>query len=162
MWVITLRLALVVVFAAPNAGAQRLNGPPVLMVSAGNRVRVGVTDSVLLLPYGAPSQRLVGTVQSITPDTLYLQVIGGTNPSAIPRELIRGVELSLGPPSRRATAREWGIAGGVYGGLLMMRPSARRSGFENAMIGTAVGSALGVLFGLVHPREPWRIAWLPE
>jgi len=162
MRVIMLGVALVVVFAAPNAGAQRPYDGQILMVSAGNRVRIGVTDSVHLSPYGSPSQRLIGIVQSITPDTLYLEVIEGTYPSAIPRELIRGVELSLGPPSRRATAREWGIAGGVYLGLAMMRRTPHRSGFQNAMIGTAVGSALGVLYGLVHPREPWRVAWLPE
>lgn len=154
--------ALAIVLAAPNVGAQRFQEASHLMISAGNRVRIGVTDSVRLSPLGTPRQRLTGTVRGITADTLYLEVIAGSQPSAIPRALIQGVDLSLGPPSRRATAKEWGIAGGLYGGLLMMRPSPRRTGFENTMIGIAVGTSIGVLYGLVHPNERWRVAWLPE
>ena len=142
--------------------AQPINGPRALIVKVGDRVRIGVTDSVARTPMAIPSRHLIGIVRGIVPDTLYLEATPGAQPTAIARLLITDVELSLGRPSRLKTARDWGFAGSVYGGLAMMRRTENHTGTENSLMGAAVGGTLGLLVGFFNPREPWRTAWLPE
>lgn len=147
--------------------AQSSRTPRFRMVQVGERVRIGVTDSIAQSPFASASQRLTGTVRGIAPDTLYLELSQseGTT-TAIPRARIQGVSVSLGRPSRAESAEELGVNAAVMLALLLpwtgdeKRSTASRLG--SAAVGAGVGLAAGALIGMVRPYERWRLAWLPE
>lgn len=158
---------LVLLLICPWAlGAQQFREPRFRMVQVGERVRIGVTDSIAQSPFASASQRLTGTVRGIAPDTLYLELSQAAGPTAIPRARIQGVAISLGRPSRTESAEELGVNGAVLLALLLpwtgdeKRSTASR--LRSAAVGAGVGFAAGALIGLVRPYERWRVAWLPE
>jgi hypothetical protein len=130
---------------------------------------VGVVDSVLRFPRRQPARPVVGTIHAIVPETLYLRVAAPEAPRvvAVPRILIQEVERSLGPPSRRQSAKEMGLAGGVVFGLFVGPAIARRgapigSTDQARLVGFAGGFVVGALGGMLRPYERWRWGWLPE
>ena len=146
--------------------AQSFRNPQFRIVQVGERVRIGVTDSIAQSPFASASQRLTGTVLGIAPDTLYLELSQSAGTTAIPRARIQGVSVSLGRPSRVESAEELGVNAAVMLALLLpwtgdeKRSTASR--FGSAAVGAGVGLAAGALIGLVRPYERWRLAWLPE
>lgn len=150
-----------------NADAQLWSRTPTL-VDIGTRVRVGLVDSAQQRsPFASPSRRLVGTVRAIAPETLYLDLPDGVSTLSIPRATIRGVRMSLGRPSRIASALDVGSGGAFLCALFLpglYRHPERRFGpaWRPWVTSAAIGFGAGALVGAVHPYERWRIAWIPE
>lgn len=75
--------------------------------------------------------------------------------------------MSLGPPSRKESAREIAIAGGVLGLLIPPLLPKRTAAFvrgrdEGRLLGIGVGTAVGAFLGFLHPYEWWQPGVLPE
>jgi hypothetical protein len=164
-----MRWALLVLLLArlfePSAlGAQLFPAPRVVMVDTGARVRIGVTERVRHSPRELRPEPVEGIVRAIASDTLHLRLSTTGNAVAIPRGRIQGVEMSLGPPSRWASAGELGMSGAVLGVLVMTSSWGTRSRpvWQAGVVGAAAGFGAGAVVGVVHPYERWRIAWLPE
>jgi hypothetical protein len=153
----------------PTVGAQSDNGRW-LMVGVGRRVRFDVTDHVTTRPiYRRDStiSRVVGTVRSISSDTIYLEVDTVARPLAIPRIRINGwVQQSLGPPSRLESAKELSGSLAVFTFVLAAsgRPKHERfaRSVKNVAAFTGIAFGVGWVIGTVSPYEQWRTAWIPE
>jgi hypothetical protein len=154
-------------FDSVNAHAQFWTRGPSL-IGVGMRVRVGVIEGPQRSsPFARPTQRLQGIVHAIAPETLYLDLSNAANTVAIPREAIRGVQMSTGRPSRLASAMDMGSGGALLFGLflpsLVPHPE-RRFGpaWRPAAASVGIGFGVGAIVGALRPYEFWRVAWIPE
>lgn len=159
---------LCVLCAVTDAGAQAAPHSGYRMADTGSRVRVAVTDSILRSPLARlPVRQIRGTITQVASDTLFLRA-DNEGPIAIPRAHIAAVAISLGPPSRWASAQELGGYGAVILALVLQAkaidPERERfqSGWHAAAVGAGIGFSAGALIGLVSPYERWRAALLPE
>lgn len=139
------------------------------LIGIGDRVRIGIREDSARAraPYSLADQRIHGIVHAIAPETLYLDLPGPIGTLAVPRAAIQGVELSVGTPSRAASAADFGSAGALLGGLFLpsLIPRAeQRFGSSGRAIAASVGIGFGVaaLIGALVPYEHWRVAWIPE
>ncbi|MFN2566439.1 MAG: hypothetical protein ABR499_15695 [Gemmatimonadaceae bacterium] len=153
-----------------SVGAQ-LGRRAVPMIGVGTRVRVEVVEGTPQVfpqsPFSAVAQRLQGTVRAIAPETLYVALSNAAGTVAIPRVAIRRVEMSLGRPSRSASAMQVGTASAVLFALFMpsfvVQPERQFGSSERAaVVGAGIGFGMGALFGALRPYERWRLAWIPE
>jgi hypothetical protein len=136
-------------------------------VDSGTRIGVSVASTFRQSPFGAPVDRLEGTVRTISHDTLYMNLPNVVGAVAIPRASIREVEISLGP-SRREGALRGGAVGALFMGLSMwvqhQNPEKRvyREAWQAVAIGGAMGFGMGAWVGSRLPYERWRAIRLPD
>jgi hypothetical protein len=109
-------------------------------------------------------QQLRGTVESVTGDTLYLRVPGAEGTLAIARPSVRRLDVSLGPPSRAASAVERAIEFAIVGAIstaLKNDPGSSEwphysRDWRAAEEGAKWGAAFGAALGFILPTERWR------
>ena len=158
--------AVVTLLNAPAAGAQLWRRPPQL-IGVGDRVRVGIRDDTSRAPLAMAGQHIHGIVHAIAPETLYIDLPQALGTIPVPRAAIRGVQVSMGTPSRAATAVDFGSGGALLGGLFLpsLIPHARQrfgSFGKAAAAGVGIGLGIGALIGALLPHEYWGVAWIPE
>lgn len=139
-------------------------------VREGVRVRVTVPEPHRQLEGPVRRQFLRGTVESLAPDTLHLSIPGAVGSVAIPRVVMRRLEVSRGRPSRAGSAIERAFGGAIGGAIswaLLNDP--RRSGgphyrtdWRAAGVGAGWGAGIGAVTGLIFPHERWRRVRLPR
>ena len=130
-------------------------------LAPGVRVRVRMPDTLRQVSSPGPGPRMLelrGTLISATPDTLVLAVPGTAGALAISRSRVRTLAVSRGVPSR-ATSAVLNVPEGVLAGFTIgIAATADRSGIEWETVGrwTALGAAVGLVYGAVWPAERWR------
>jgi hypothetical protein len=159
-----------VALMAPLPALSQLSGPdPVLAVDAGSRVRIAAPV------FGSKKQ--VGTVMSLTGDTLVLRQ-GATTPNrSVARSDITALEVSRGTHTRKAKGALWGTligagSGAILGYALYKEPKCNNQGFgcgitfgpdsrgSNAAFSAVGGGIVGLLVGtLVGMRA--TDTWVP-
>jgi hypothetical protein len=159
--------AMVASLVNPGAAGAQSGGRAVEMIGVGTRVQVGVLEGTPRTLFARPAQTLRGSVRAIAPETLYLDLPSAIRTVAVPREAIVQVRMSLGPPSRGASAMEVGVTAAAIFALLMpdfvAHPEQRfGSSFGAGAVRAGIGFSAGALFGLLRPYERWRTAWIPE
>ena len=134
-----------------------------------DRIRTGVRVRLWLPDYQQENtpwrrQLLRATVSGIANDTLQLTVRGAQGILAVPRSAIRRIDVSLGPPSRPASAFERAAQGAITGALWAAFENDPRSTewphynrtWRAAGEGAKWGAAFGAVIGFVFPTERWR------
>jgi len=101
---------------------------------------------------GPRGQFIRGTVAQLAPDTLYLRLGDSVGTVAIPRTLVRCLDLSRGVPSRMSSAARTGVVWGVVYAIV----AASVSDTERAVISGSIGLTLGGVVGAIYPVERWK------
>ena len=130
------------------------------------RIRLHVAEVVTRAPRDLPTRVVVGTLHTIAPDTVYLELASNAQRSAIPRMFIQRVDYSLGPRSRRESAKELAALGALLGLMIPPVIPRRTAAFlrkqdQGVIVGMALGAAGGALVGFLVPYERWRTGWIP-
>lgn len=133
-------------------------------VQSGVRVRVWIPEPYLQREGPWRRQLLRGTVESVSADTLFVAVPGSTGTLRVPRQSIRRLEVSKGPPSRAASALERAVAGAIVGAVSTALENNPRNedwphysrDWRAAEEGAKWGAAFGAVIGFVLPTERWR------
>ena len=155
-----------VVVMTPVPGISQVYQANVIRVDTGSRVRIAA-------PVFGP-ERQVGTVVSLTHDTLVLREGANTAFHPVATSQIVSLEISSGTHTRKAKGALWGLligagSGAILGYTLYREPECR-DGFgcatlfglgskANNAVSSAVGGGLlgvlaGTLFGML-PTETW-------
>src|SRR5438046_617007 len=103
-----MRLPAIIAFALLLPTAARAQFPE--RVRAGARVRVWLPEAWQQEHGPWRRQQLRASVAGLSGDTLQLSVAGAFGTLSVPRSAIRRIDVSLGPPSRAASAVERAIA----------------------------------------------------
>ena len=162
------RLAVVVLTCLMSAAPDRLAAQEATPPRIGERIRV-------LAP---PAKWHVGRVVALDSNALVLRSCWGTevndcttqrqDTTAIPLSAVRGMERSLGRPSRGPLIVGGAVLGGLLGAAAGAAVGARAtqcpSGCEDPgigalpgiLIGGLAGMAIGVVVGNASVRERWR------
>lgn len=156
-----------VVLMTPVAGMSQLPQPDVIQVEPGSRVRI-------VAPVFGPG-RQIGTVVSLTRDTLVLRQGVNTAFRPVATSEITALEISSGTHTRKAKGALLGLlvgagGGAVLGYTLYREPRCRKEAFAcvdifgpgskganaalSAVGGGLLGALAGTLFGLL-PTETW-------
>jgi hypothetical protein len=156
-----------VLLVSPVAGISQVPQPDVIRVDAGSRVRIAA-------PVFGP-ERQVGTVVSLTRDTLVLRHGASTAFRPVATSEITGLEVSSGTHTRKAKGALWGLligagSGAILGYAFYKEPKCQDEGFGciviigpdsktsnaafSAVGGGIVGALAGTLFGM-HATETW-------
>jgi hypothetical protein len=156
-----------VVLMTPVAGISQLRQPDVIQVEPGSRVRIAA-------PVFGPG-RQVGTVASLTRDTLVLRQGVSTALQPVATSEITALEISSGTHTRKAKGALWGLlvgagSGAILGYALYREPRCRKEGFAcvdlfgpdskatnaafSAVGGGLLGTLAGTLFGMLA-TETW-------
>jgi hypothetical protein len=156
-----------VLLLTPAVGISQVSQPYVIGVDVGSRVRIAA-------PVFGPEKR-VGTVVSLTPDTLVLRQGANTAFHPVATWMITGLEISNGTHTRKAKGALWGLligagGGAVLGYALYREPRCRAEGFGcldligpdskatnaafSAVGGGLLGTLAGTLFGMIA-TETW-------
>ena len=166
------QFVMMLIAALPGlAGAPRVSlaqFPP--DVRPGVRVRVRVPEPYRQIEGPVRRQLLRGTVESVTADTLHLSMPGTVGAVAIPRVVMRRLEVSRGRPSRPGSALERAVSGAIGGAIswaLLNDPRRRggphyRTDWRAAGVGASWGAGIGAVTGLILPHEQWRRVRLPR
>lgn len=159
-----LAVVAILVTAASPAAAQF----PVA-VAPGARVRVTVPDVARQFPLGPRAQVVMGTVERLGADTLYITVPNTGGTLAVPRARVRALAVSRGAPSRGRSALAEGARYAVLSAFIFAtmhqgddRDRPFRSTGQAALVGGALGLGLGTVLGAVSPRERWHRLRLPR
>lgn len=133
-------------------------------VQTGARVRVWIPE--LYQQENGPWRRQLvrATVSGIENDVLRLTIPGAEGTLAVPRSLIRRLDVSYGPPSRAASAFERAVGFALVGAIttaLQNDPGsnewpAYNRDWRAAEEGAKVGAVVGALVGFAFPTERWR------
>ena len=126
----------------------------------GTRIYVTVPGGTQVAPK-AHTSTVIGKVDHLTVDSLYLRTVDSLGPLAIPRRLMHGLAVSHGFTSRGNSALRRGLIYGAVGipyfALFNELNQDRRYSTKTAAIaGGAVGIVVGVIHGLVRPSERWE------
>jgi hypothetical protein len=157
-----MRLPAIVVFALLLPAAARAQFPE--RIREGARVRVWLPEAYQQEQGPWRRQQLRASVAGMSGDTLQLAVPGAVGALSVPRSAIRRIDISLGPPSRPASAVERAFAfaiGGAITAALNNDPSSTRWPHYNrtwraAGEGAKWGGLLGAVVGFALPTERWR------
>lgn len=137
-------------------------------VRVGARVRVTLSEQLWTVEGVRDPQVLRGVLQSLTRDSLRLQLHPGAAPVSVARSAVSRVDVSLGVPTRvESAARGALLNAAVFAGSnLLVRAVARddtAGSTEDVVIrGAAIGAAFGAVAGAVLVRERWQRSRLPE
>jgi hypothetical protein len=133
-------------------------------LTPGTRIRVRLPE----VQYQETVRRghlIRGRVTALAPDTLYVAVTDSVGPLAVPRSLIRHLDLSRGVPSRGSNALRQGIIQGAVSALtlvlLLELDDRQYDTGEAALVGGGVGFGIGAIFGALFPRERWKSLRIP-
>lgn len=152
-----LRSAVLAMLLLPLATPVCAQWSPDLRAGARVRLRLPETE---YQDMGHRGQRIRGTVAHLAPDTLFLRLGDSVGTVAIPRALIRRLDVSRGVPSRVSSAIRtgviWGIVVGVTTALYPESEPTSLSHTEQAAIGAGVGLSIGAVFGAIYPIERWK------
>lgn len=122
-------------------------------LQVGDRVRVRVAAT------RGTTNLFVGSLSSVSPDTLVVEIPGGKGASILPRAAIAEVALSQGNESRwkRAAGILPFMAPAVTFATLNPPPGPRHNAFRNQQIFLSIAAALPVLRLLSRaPNERWE------
>lgn len=156
-----------VLLVTPVAGISQMPQSDVIRVDAGSRVRIAA-------PVFGPEKR-VGTVVSLSRDTLMLRQGANTAFQPVATSEITGLEVSSGTHTRKAKGALLGLligagSGAILGYTLYKEPKCRNEGFgcfdligpdskgTNAVFSAVGGGLLGMLAGTLfgmHETETW-------
>ena len=109
----------------------------------------------------ARSSNVVGILDHLTIDSLYLRTVDSLAPLVIPRRLVHGLAISHGFTSRGTSALR---RGAIYGAIGIpyfalfneLYQDHRFSTKSAAIAGGVSGIVLGVVYGLLRPSERWE------
>lgn len=157
MRVIMSALALAATLAVAAPAAAQLSPP-----QPGQRV-------MLVLSRGQPvegvrGREVRGTLVAADSNMVSVELRPGATPVQIPRTAVRQTYVSLGMPSRMASAglgAAAGIGTGVTASLTSFNDDETISTGEKVMIGAIGGALGGALAGALMPRERWSDALTP-
>jgi hypothetical protein len=156
-----------VVLVLPVVAAAQISQPDILQVDTGSRVRIAA-------PVFGPGKQ-VGTVISVTRDTLVLRHGASTSFQSVARSDITALEIYSGSHTNKAKGALWGLligagSGGILGYTMYQEPKCQSDGFGcfmligpdskgsnaalSAVAGGIVGIIAGTLFGM-HATETW-------
>jgi hypothetical protein len=157
-----------VVLITPVVGVSQMSQPDIMRVDTGSRVRIAA-------PVFGPKKQ-VGTVVSLTRDTLALRQGASTSFQTVATSDITALEVSNGKHTNKAKGALWGLLIGVGGGAILgytmyKEPKCQPDGFFgcvvligpdskgsnaalSAVAGGVVGALAGTLFGM-HATETW-------
>ncbi len=156
-----------VVLMTPTVGVSQISQPDIIRVDTGSRVRIAA-------PVFGPKKQ-VGTVVSLTRDTLLLRRSGNTAFQSVATSDITALEISNGTHTNKAKGALWGLLIGAGGGailgytlykeptcqnqpggcFLILGPDSKGSNAAfSAVAGGLVGILAGTLFGM-HATETW-------
>jgi hypothetical protein len=146
-------------FGSGNAQQQGLLVP-------GSRIQVLLPEAEFQT-WSPRGQLLRGRLQSITADTLYLNVTDSLAALAVPSKWIRRLYVSRGVPTRPGNALRVGLIWGALSAastflLAELSSSDGRSPGEALAVGGAIGFGSGFLFGALYPTERWKRVPLGE
>lgn len=156
-----------VLLMTPAVGTSQMSRPDIAQVDAGSRVRIAA-------PIFGPEKQ-VGTIVSITRDTLVLRRAANTAFLPVATSDITGLEIARGTHTRKAKGALLGLligagSGAVLGYALYKEPKCRSEGFgcfdligpdskgTNAVFSGVGGGLLGSLAGLffgMRATETW-------
>ena len=145
-----------VLLVTPVTGMSQMSPPGAIQVDAGSRVRIAAPV------FGA--EKRVGTVVSLTRDTLVLRTGASTAFLPVATSEITALEVSSGTHTRKAKGALWGLlvgagSGAILGYSLYKEPKCRNDGFgciiligpdskaSNAAFSAVGGGLVGVLVG---------------
>jgi len=152
-----LRSALIALLLVPLSTRVWAQWSPDLRTGSRVRLRLPEREFQFMGPRG---QSIRGTVAQLAPDTLYLRLGDSVGTVAIPRTLVRRLDLSRGVPSRISSAARtgvvWGVVYAIVAALYVDHSSSSLSDTERATIGGGVGLTLGAVFGAIYPVERWK------
>lgn len=103
---------LTVALIAPVTGFSQTSAPDNTPVDVGSRVRIAAPV------FGAKAKQ-VGTVVSITPDTVVLRFAGPTANRSLAASDIASLEVSRGTHTRKAKGALWGLLIGAGSGAIL-------------------------------------------
>ena len=141
------------------AGAVAAQQTPQSTLLPGTRVRVF-----------APRDPLIGGVQTVRGDTLFLTAWEQPLTVTIPMITVRRLEISRGRESRWSSAGRWAWRSGlVWAGLMGLAVSSCReedgcnTDFAGVLVvqGAITGAMVGATYGAFAPRERWMTHPLP-
>ena len=156
-----------VVLITPVAGLSQMSQPDIIQVDTGSRVRIAA-------PVFGPKKQ-VGTVVSLTRDTLVLRQGASTSLQSVAKSDITALEVSSGNHTHKAKGALWGLligAGGgailgyafykaptcqsqVFGCITLFGPDSKGSNAAfSAVAGGVFGILAGTLFGM-RATETW-------
>jgi hypothetical protein len=156
-----------VVLMTPVAGFSQVYQPDIMKVDTGSRVRIAAPI------FGTKKE--VGTVFSLTRDTLVLRRGASTAFQSVATSDITALEVSSGTHTNKAKGALWGLlvgaAGGgilgytmysppkcdnqVFGCIVLIGPDSKGSNAVfSAVAGGVFGMLAGTLFGM-HASETW-------
>jgi hypothetical protein len=157
-----------VVLMTPAVGASQMSQPDFIRVDTGSRVRIAA-------PVFGPKNQ-VGTVVSLTRDTLVFRQGPSTSLQSVATSQITALEVSSGKHSNKTKGALWGLVVGAGGGAILgytmykapkcepdaffgcivfFGPDSRGSNAAlSAVAGAVVGVLAGTLFGM-HETETW-------
>lgn len=156
-----------VVLMTPIAGFSQVSQSDIMQVDTGSRVRI-------VAPVFGPKKQL-GTVSSLTRDTLVLRHGSGMALQSVAMSDITALEVSSGKHTNKAKGALWGLlvgaaGGGILGYTLYKEPSCQSQGGgcfiligpdskgTNAVFSAVVGGVFGLLAGTLigmRASETW-------
>lgn len=159
-----------VVLMTPVAGISQVPQPDAIQLDPGSRVRIAAPV------FG--SEKRVGTVVSLTRDTLLLRQGANTAFQPVAMSEITALEVSSGTHTRKAKGALWGLligagSGAILGYTLYKEPKCTdvltgciillgpNSKGSNAALSAVGGGLLGILAGTLfgmHATETWAPA----
>jgi len=146
--------ALVMLLAFTSANAADGDAPLQESLTPGMRVRI-------LAPGVAPN-KVIGTVEKVSDDSVTLNVPGRTEPVSILREKIAKLDVSEGPHSRGFDSAIGAVIGAAVGaaGCALGNGSGRGQIVSTGAVAGACalfGGGLGALIGaVIPPGEHWK------
>jgi hypothetical protein len=156
-----------VVLMTPIAGFSQAFQPDIMQVGIGSRVRIAA-------PVFGPKKQ-VGTVSSVSRDTLVLRRGTTTSFQSVATSDITALEVSSGTHTNKAKGALWGLLAGAAGGgilgytmysppkcenqvfgcIILIGPDSKGSNAAfSAVAGGVFGMLAGALFGM-HASETW-------
>jgi hypothetical protein len=158
-----------VVLMTPAVGTSQMFQPDVIRVDTGSRVRIAA-------PIFGPKKQ-VGTVVSLTRDTLVLRPGATTALQSVAKSDITALEVSWGKHTQKAKGALWGLLIGAGGGAILgytlyKEPTCQSQPFgclvyigpdskgSNAAFSAVAGGVLGILAGAVFGMRETE-TWIP-
>ena len=156
-----------VALMTPADGFSQMSAPAEARVDAGSRVRIAAPV------FGAEKQ--IGTVVSVTRDTLVLRQGASTTNRSVATSDIKTMEISWEKHTHKAKGAMWGLLIGAGGGAIagyasyskpescqdfscigsMFGPSSKESSaLLGGVLGGIVGTVVGTLVG-THATDAW-------